>query len=219
MSKRSWLREIPTSRKILEEAIAELDFEVLLRSNKPASELARAIEKKCHEIYQRYEDAVRRKWKDNADSKVLEQSLQQSKMSRAGRTTELILKLLLDKFGIRYEEKPLINGERPDFVIPNVETLKKNAKKAVILSVKRKVRERWREVVAEAYILRKIQGIPDNIWFVTLECDIPEYAVEIISKLDMRIYIPDECYERFSTITNTLPLSKLFENLIHYSTG
>ena len=60
----------------------------------------------------------------------------------------------MDCFGIEYERNKKINEEQLDFVIPNVETLKKEPKNAIIISVKREVRERWREVVGEAYILR-----------------------------------------------------------------
>jgi hypothetical protein len=140
-------------------------------------------------------------------------------MSRAGRTTELILRVFLDKLGIKYEEKPKINGngEKPDFVIPNSQVLKTNPEQAVILSVKRKVRERWREAVAEAHILKTIHNISNNIWFITLECDINEYAVKTLSQLNMRIYIPDKCYDNYKNIKNTYKLSQLFEHLRQYS--
>ena len=50
--------------------------------------------------------------------------------------------------------------------------------------------------MGEAYILRKIHGIPDNVWFATLECDIDDYIVATMTKLDIRVYIPDDCYEQ-----------------------
>jgi len=122
----------------------------------------------------------------------------------------------MDVFEIEYEKNPSIDGEKPDFVVPNLVTLMREPIKAVILSIKREVRERWRESVGEAYILRKIHKIPDNIWFITLRCDIEEYAVKTLSELDMRIYIPDECYEQFRHITKAKPLSLLFNNLLQY---
>lgn len=62
--------------------------------------------------------------------------------------------------------------------------------------------------MGEAYILRKIHGIPDNVWFATLECDIDDYIVATMTKLDIRVYIPDDCYEQFRRFQNTYPLSR-----------
>jgi len=152
------------------------------------------------------------------DPARLEQSLQQSRMSRASKTTEEIFRLLIDSLGVRYERdarKGQIGGETPDFLIPDRETFDKDPSKAVILSVKRKVRERWREVVGEAYIL-KIHGIPDNVWFATLECDIDDYIVATMTKLDIRVYIPDDCYEQFRRFQKAYPLSQLFEDLLEF---
>ncbi|MDF2955578.1 MAG: hypothetical protein OD815_001194 [Candidatus Alkanophagales archaeon MCA70_species_2] len=55
------------------------------------------------------------------DPAKLEQSLQQSRMSRAGKTTEEIFKLPINSLGIEYERnarKRQIGGEKPDFLIP-----------------------------------------------------------------------------------------------------
>ncbi|MDF2955577.1 MAG: hypothetical protein OD815_001193 [Candidatus Alkanophagales archaeon MCA70_species_2] len=45
-----WLEEIPSVLEILEGAKGELGFEELVGKVKP-SELARMLERKCHEIY------------------------------------------------------------------------------------------------------------------------------------------------------------------------
>jgi len=213
-----WLEEIPSVLEILEGAKGELGFEELVGKVKP-SELARMLERKCHEIYRRYEEKVWGRWKGEVDPAKLEQSLQQSRMSRAGKTTEEIFKLLINSLGIEYERnarKRQIGGEKPDFLIPDRETFDKDPSKAVILSVKRKVRERWREVVGEAYILRKIHRIPDNVWFATLECDIDDCVVDTMTKLDIRVYIPDDCYEQFKRFQKAYPLSQLFEDLLKF---
>lgn len=212
-----WLEEIPSVMEILEEAKSELGFGGLVGKVRP-SELARMLERKCHEVYRRYEERVRERRKDKVDPARLEQSLQQSRMSRASKTTEEIFRLLIDSLGVRYERdarKRQIGGETPDFLIPDRETFDKDPSKAVILSVKRKVRERWREVVGEAYIL-KIHGIPDNVWFATLECDIDDYIVDTMTKLDIRVYIPDDCYEQFRRFQKAYPLSQLFEDLLEF---
>ncbi len=158
-----WLKEIPSTKKILQEALNEIEIDV----ENPSS-TARRLEEKCHELYRKYESIVREKWRNKVSPDRLELSLSQSRVSRAGHTVELILETLLKVFGVKYERNKRINEEQLDFVIPDVETLKKNPRNAVVISVKREVRERWREVVGEAYILREVIGIPDNIWFVSL---------------------------------------------------
>ena len=149
MADKSPLKEIPSTREILKEAINEVEIDI-----ERLSLTARKLEKKCHEIYRKYEERVRAKWKDKVPIEELEKSLSQSRVSRAGHIIELILQTLLDCFGIEYEGNKKINEEQLDFVIPNAETLKKDPENAIIISVKREIRERWREVVGEAYILR-----------------------------------------------------------------
>ena len=151
MADKSPLKEIPSTREILKEAIKEVEIDI----ERP-SLTARKLEKKCHEIYRKYEERVREKWKDKVPVEELEKSLSQSRVSRAGHTIELILQTLLDCFGIKYERN--INEEQLDFVIPNVETLKKDPENAIIISVKREVRERWREVVGELHIKKNCEN-------------------------------------------------------------
>jgi len=205
-NKSPWLKEIPSTKEILNEALKEVEIDL-----ENPSLTARRLEEKCHEIYRRYEARVRERWKDKVPIDELELSLSQSRVSRAGHTVELILQTLLDLMGIEYERNKKINEEQLDFVIPNVETLKKDPKNAVIISVKREVRERWREVVGEAYILRKIIKIPDNIWFVSLY-EPPEYAVETMVKLNIKVFVPDEFYEKFEKY-GARRFSEMFEEL------
>ena len=47
----------------------------------------------------------------------------------------------------------------------------------------------------ENYILRKIVKIPDNIWFVSL-FEPSEYAVKTMTKLNIKVYVPDELKKR-----------------------
>ena len=86
MADKSPLKEIPSTREILKEAIKEVEIDI----ERP-SLTARKLEKKCHEIYRKYEERVREKWKDKVPVEELEKSLSQSRVSRAGHTIELIL--------------------------------------------------------------------------------------------------------------------------------
>ncbi len=207
--KSPWLREIPSTKDILNEALKEVEIDL-----ENPSLTARRLEEKCHEIYRRYEAKVRERWKGKVPDDELELSLSQSRVSRAGHTVELILQTLLDLMGIKYERNKRISEEEQltlDFVIPDVETLKKDPKNAVVISVKREVRERWMEVVGEAYILREILKIPDNIWFVSLY-EPPEYAVKTMTRLNIKVFVPDEFYEKYKKF-GARRFSEMFEEL------
>ena len=79
MADKSPLKEIPSTREILKEAINEVEIDI-----ERLSLTARKLEKKCHEIYRKYEERVREKWKDKVPIEELEKSLSQSRVSRAG---------------------------------------------------------------------------------------------------------------------------------------
>jgi len=84
MAGKSPLKEIPSTREILKEAIKEVEIDI----ERPSLTAGR-LEKKCHEIYRKYEKRVREKWKDKVSIEELEKSLSQSRVSRAGHTIKL----------------------------------------------------------------------------------------------------------------------------------
>lgn len=75
-------------------------------------------------------------------------SLAQSRKPRAGSTFELIIKQLFRKLNYPFAEQQVING-KPDFLMPNREHYDTNPMDCVIFTVKRTVRERWRQIVTE----------------------------------------------------------------------
>jgi hypothetical protein len=222
---RPWLREIPKSNVILEEVLRELqkeNFEDKIKNNQISlSQAAQLLEKKCYERYLRYEEEVKKRYSTNTDYNLgdIEFSLSQSRVARAGNVVEMILQYLLKLLNVPYEGNVRYpktrNGESLDIVIPNTMQLQTEPTKAVIISVKREVRERWREVVGEAYILREIHKVPDNIWFVTITCDISKYIVDSMNKLNIRVYVPDECFKKFEKF-GAHPFSKIFDDLIKF---
>ena len=218
---RPWLEEIPKPKEILEEILDKLnreeDFTNKVRTGKiSTSEAVLRLEKECYRKYLEYEGKVKEKWKDKVEKDVLEKSLMQSRATRAGDTVELIIQKLLEILNIPCERKvwfPKRNGEQLDIVIPDKLTLLENPQNAIIISIKREVRERWREVVGEAYILRDVFGVPDNIWFVAISCDVSNYAVRSMTKLCIRVYIPDKCFKDYEKY-GARPLSQMFNDVI-----
>ena len=47
-----------------------------------------------------------------------------------------------------FSAQPIINGQ-PDLILPSVEHFRRNAPDAIIFTIKRTLRERWRQIVTE----------------------------------------------------------------------
>ncbi|MBA7639723.1 hypothetical protein ES703_47383 [subsurface metagenome] len=75
-------------------------------------------------------------------------SLSQARKARAGKTFEKIIRELFRRLNYPFDEHQLING-RPDFLIPSREHFNRNPIDCIIFTVKRTIRERWRQIVTE----------------------------------------------------------------------
>lgn len=74
--------------------------------------------------------------------------LTQGRRPRAGKAFEHIIKNLFNILSYPYTPQPIINGQ-PDFLLPSVDHFKRNAMDCLIFTVKRSLRERWRQIVTE----------------------------------------------------------------------
>lgn len=78
-------------------------------------------------------------------------SLGQSRKSRAGKVFEIILEeLLADRLGFPMDSQVTIEGAKPDFVMPSGGHFEEHPLDCILLTAKRTLRERWRQVVTEA---------------------------------------------------------------------
>jgi hypothetical protein len=75
-------------------------------------------------------------------------TLTQGRRPRAGGAFELVIRRLFLRLGYPFSMRPIINGH-PDFVLPSVEQYRAHAIDAIILTVKRTLRERWRQIATE----------------------------------------------------------------------
>jgi len=75
-------------------------------------------------------------------------SLSQGRRARAGKTFEHIIRVLFTILEYPYTPHPVING-RPDFLLPSSTHFVNNAMDCIIFTVKRTLRERWRQIVTE----------------------------------------------------------------------
>lgn len=115
------------------------------------------------EIYRQYllaQDAAGQKVIDNQiaeegavyfrDMDKLLMSIFQSRKSRAGKAFEYIIKELFTRLSYPFSEQVVIEGAKPDFVMPSEAYFSKKPLDSIIFTAKRTLRERWRQVVTEA---------------------------------------------------------------------
>jgi hypothetical protein len=117
-----------------------------------------------------------------------EKRTSQMRRSRAGTTFEYVVVDMLEKSGIKCERtarSPLKKLNRMDVVIPDKETAMKSPDKAIFLSCKHTLRERWK------------QALPDKnrnwiMYLVTLDDNIPDKKAKEINEHNLVVYIRDE---------------------------
>jgi EcoRII C terminal len=76
-------------------------------------------------------------------------SIAQSRRSRAGGAFEDVIRALFRRLGYPCDEQAVVNG-KPDFILPSAEYYGRNAQDTIILTCKRTIRERWRQIATEA---------------------------------------------------------------------
>ncbi len=74
--------------------------------------------------------------------------LTQGRRPRAGKTFEYLIRALFETLDYPFTSQPVINGQ-PDFILPSVEHFDREPMDAIIFTVKRTCRERWRQIVTE----------------------------------------------------------------------
>lgn len=244
-----WHRDIPSVDEILREAFDELIKEVsvemgktdlvkagVLKRLRPYQVMAR-LESKCHEIYSRYEERVRERFKQGLygsySQREFEKSLDNTRKARAGATLEKIFLRLLDLYDIKYEKGVRIWEAEFDFAIPDKRSAIGRPERSVLISLKREVRERWKLTVGDAYIIRHKYGYPvlENIWFVSLG-EPPLDAVTAMVSLCIAVYLPNDYYNKVLTglrsgaydlseqeLNRIKPFSKIVEDALDVTKG
>lgn len=77
-------------------------------------------------------------------------SISQSRKSRAGKAFEYVIETMLIKLGYPFSDQVVIDGAKPDYVMPSEEYFREKPLDSIIFTAKRTLRERWRQVVTEA---------------------------------------------------------------------
>ena len=98
--------------------------------------------------------------------------------------------------GYPYTPQAVINGQ-PDFLLPSLEHFEKNAMDCIIFTVKRTLRERWRQIITEG-----TQG--HQFFLATIDENVG--ARDLQQMLQSRIYlvVPEsvrmKCYRRVANV-------------------
>lgn len=133
--------------------------------------------------------------------------LTQGRRPRAGKAFEHVIKVLFDTLAYPYTPQPVINGQ-PDFLLPNVEHYRVNAMDCIIFTVKRTLRERWRQIVTE--------GTRGHMFFLaTIDPKIA--ARDFDEMLRSRIYLvmPENIrVESYSGYNNVISFEAFFEHYL-----
>ncbi len=77
-------------------------------------------------------------------------SISQSRKSRAGKAFEFAIESLLSKLSYRFSSQVKGSGITTDFVLPSREHYNNKPLDSIILTAKRTLRERWKQVILEA---------------------------------------------------------------------
>ena len=156
------------------------------------------------------EDATLQKDMQKLDDFFL--SLAQARKSRAGKTFETIIRLLFEKLEIPHSYQPVVNG-RPDFIVPGKEEYIRAPQDTIVVTAKRTVRERWRQITTEG-----ARGY--RFFLATIDRNISGTTLNEMAQNQVTLIIPqaiiDEktVYQNHSVIKN---YKDLFDSIIPHS--
>jgi len=131
-------------------------------------------------------------------------SISQSRKTRAGGSFERHLKFLFSHLNYPYNTQTQLNG-RVDYLFPSEKVFKKSRTACLIISVKRTLRERWRQVVGE---LASINA--GKIYIVTQEKNISIPKIQEMDKHNINLVVFDEEKEKnFADKYNVIGFTEL----------
>lgn len=113
-------------------------------------------------------------------------SISQSRMTRAGGSFENHVKYLFELLKYPFHIQTVLNG-KVDYVIPSEVAFRKNRTACVVISIKRTLRERWKQVVGELASTNA-----GKIYMMTADSDISSSKVDEMKKHNVNLVIWDE---------------------------
>lgn len=135
-------------------------------------------------------------------------SRSQSRKARGGSDFEYQVRYLLELADIPFEPQP--KKYHVDLLIPNSQAFLRNRTRTLILSIKRTLRERWKEVVEELYNTRS-----PNVYLLTADENVSTNIVNDLKKYNIHLTVWDEVkYRKFPNEPLVLGYSQLMSREI-----
>jgi hypothetical protein len=146
--------------------------------------------------------------------KLVEQSFAQGRMSRAGGSSQYHLQRLFEIAGYQkeFETQQVLNGT-VDFVFPSLKAWRSDRRKCLLVSVKRSLRERYKQVFEELGIAKGL-----TVFLLVTETykeavkDITESKVKKLDEQNIYLVLRDEIKKkRFSKAKNVISFSEFIQ--------
>lgn len=132
-------------------------------------------------------------------------SLIQGRKNRAGKTLERILSLLFEKAGYPFTYQPPNIDGRPDYIMPSVEYYHRSPLNSIVFTSKRKLRERWRQIVTEG-----MRGI--GFYLGTIDEDLSPPELTAMTAHHIFVVCPREIKrKRYPNASNVLSYEQFFQ--------
>lgn len=113
-------------------------------------------------------------------------SASQQRKTRAGRSFEHHIAASLRAGGIKHVEQAVTGGRRPDFVMPDLQTLKSKNRsygEALILSAKTTLRERWKQVSSER--------LNCDVFLATVDDRVTATSIREMAAAGIKLVVPE----------------------------
>lgn len=209
---KSYLEENALDEASIKSCFSDIITDVQIRAFEKYSEHesrlgGAAIDRVLAEISRTTGKTFRRSLKENfygLDRYFL--SLTQSRRSRAGTAFEVIITSLFDRLGYPHTSKPALGASTPDFVLPSLNYYRKNAQDCIVLTCKRSLRERWRQIVTE--------GIPGRSFYLgTIDPGLTKPELDRMRVQNVVVLVPKKLKsERYLAAVNVIPFEQFFED-------
>lgn len=131
----------------------------------------------------------------------------QGRKPRAGKAFEQAIYTLFNALGYPYAAQPIINGQ-PDFLLPSVKHYNENAMDCIIFTVKRTLRERWRQIISE--------GTRGHMFFLaTIDRDVAKRDMPEMLRNRIYLVMPESIREEvYSGHKNAISFEVFFRDYL-----
>lgn len=181
--------KVQTNFNLALKRLLELEFDIYKEYEKNCS--TKIIEKSINQKLLKDTGSFTESFKENYNALwEFFLSISQSRKTRAGGSFEKHVRYLFELLDYPFDPQTILNG-RVDYVIPSESAFRKNRTACVVISIKRTLRERWRQVVGELAATNA-----GRIYILTADDNISYPKVEEMKRHNVNLVIWDEYKEK-----------------------